>query len=279
VVNPDPVLSNEIQQEQIQTQDQGVSQHETDTGDAKPEYQDETVAEDVEPDQDKESQSQDQDDTRVHAVTKSGRKVRFIQDLFQNYAFSQASMNKNVLSPSGHTPSLQLAFGINSSTGTARRESPAHNTIIGHAFTQYSLKQAMNKFPKEAQAAKMIEMKQLHDMEVFKPVLRERLTKQEQLGVLWSIIFIKQKRCGHVKARVCADGQPQRYLYEKWEASSPTVKTESVLLTSVIDAREKQTIGIYDIQGAFLHSKLEETVYMKVSGVLAECLVQVSRKT
>jgi hypothetical protein len=66
-----------------------------------------------------------------------------------------------------------------------------------------------------------------------------------------------------VKARVCADGCPQRFLYEKWESSSLTVKTESVLLTSMIDAYEERTIGVYDTPGAFLHSKLDETVHMK----------------
>ena len=220
-----------------------------------------------------------QDDTRVHTVTKSGRKVRFREDLYRNYAFTQASSDGNVLSPSGHTPSLQLAFGMSSSAKVARRESPADDNVIGHAFTQYSLKQALRRFPKEAQAATMAEMQQLHDMQVFQPVPKDSLTKQEHLEVLRSIIFIKQKRCGRVKARVCADGRPQRYLYKKWEASSPTVKTESVLLTSLIEAKEKRTVGVYDIPGAFLHSKLEETVHMKVSGVLAKCLIEVSKET
>jgi hypothetical protein len=78
---------------------------------------------------------------------------------------------------------------------------------------------------------------------------------------------------------VCADGRPQQYIYEKWEASSPTVKTEWELLTSMIEAKENRTVGIYDIPGAFLHSKLDETVHMKVSGILAKCLIEVSRET
>jgi Reverse transcriptase (RNA-dependent DNA polymerase) len=94
--------------------------------------------------------------------------------------------------------------------------------------------------------------------------------------VLNSIIFIKQKRCGRIKARACADGRPQRALYEKSEASSPTVKTESVILTSVIDAAEERVIGVYDIPGAFLHSKLPDTVYMKVTGTLTRFLVAVA---
>jgi hypothetical protein len=151
--------------------------------------------------------------------------------------------------------------------------------VIGHTFTQYSLKQALKRFPKEAQAATITEMKELHNMQVFRPVLKDTLTTQEELEVLQSIIFIKQKRCGRVKARVCVDGSPQCYLHEKWEASSPTVKTELILLTLVVEAKENGMVSVYDIQGAFLHSELEETVYMKVSGALAKCLIEVSKET
>jgi hypothetical protein len=62
-------------------------------------------------------------------------------------------------------------------------------------------------------------------------------------------------------------------MFEKYEASSPTVKTELVILNSVIDVSEEQVIGVYNIPGAFLHSKLDEVVHMKVTGVLATFLV------
>ena len=113
-------------------------------------------------------------------------------------------------------------------------------------------------------------MRQLHEMQVFRPVRKEDLTQQERLRVLNSIIFIKEKRCGRIKARACADGRPQRILYDKSDASSPTVKTESVILTSIIDASEGRIVGIYDIPGAFLHSTLDEVVHIntdKISGV------------
>jgi hypothetical protein len=56
------------------------------------------------------------------------------------------------------------------------------------------------------------------------------------------------------------------------DASSPTVKTESVILTSIIDADESRFVGVYDIPGAFLHSKLDEVVHMRVTGSLAKYL-------
>jgi hypothetical protein len=49
-----------------------------------------------------------------------------------------------------------LVFGLSSSVDSARRESLANNTIIGHAFTQYLLKQAIKRFSKEAQALRRL---------------------------------------------------------------------------------------------------------------------------
>lgn len=79
---------------------------------------------------------------------------------------------------------------------------------------------------------------------------------------LQSIIFLQQKRLSTTEACACActDGRPQRGLYEKYELSSPTVKTESVVLTAVIDAKEKRYVGVHDIPSVFLHSMLEGTV-------------------
>jgi hypothetical protein len=91
----------------------------------------------------------------------------------------------------------------------------------------------------------MAELKQLHDMKVFTSVKKSTLTRQERLNVLNTITCIKRKRCGRIKARTCADGRPQRKLYEKGEASSPTVRTESVLITSVVDAYEERAVGVY----------------------------------
>ena len=89
-------------------------------------------------------------------------------------------------------------------------------------------------------------------MQVFQPVLKSDMTQQEIFQALSTIIFIKQKQCGRIKARACADERPQRILYNKHDASSPTVETELVLLMSIIDSAEERAVGIYDIPGAFL---------------------------
>ena len=84
-------------------------------------------------------------------------------------------------------------------------------------------------------------------------------------SIHWAPSFLSNKsdaaEC-RIKARACTDGRPQRLLYDKSEASSPTVKMESVFLT-----QEGRQVAVYDISGAFLHSELPDIVHMKVRGV------------
>jgi hypothetical protein len=83
---------------------------------------------------------------------------------------------------------------------TCHVDSSANNTIISYTFTQHSFQQGMWKSPEEGKAATILEMKQLHNMQLFQPVNKEDLTKQEMIQVLNSLIFLKQKQCWQLKA-------------------------------------------------------------------------------
>jgi hypothetical protein len=160
----------------------------------------------------------------------------------------------------------------------SRCESHSNDVMIQCAFTQYSSKQGLKVFPVEARDATIAEITKIHEMQVFQPVHKSSLTNQELLRVLNSITFIKQKQCGKIKARTCDDGRPQQASFEKWEATSPTVQTESVLLTSVVDSYEKRVIAVYDIPGAFLHTTQTDVVHMKLTGEITDFLVGVCSK-
>jgi hypothetical protein len=135
--------------------------------------------------------------------------------------------------------------------------------------------QGLQRFPIEGPKATMAEMKQLHKMHTFKPVHGHIMTVMQKRAALASLIFIKQKRCVRVKARSCADGRQQRMFYEKHEASSPTVKTESVIVLSAVqDAAKERSVAITDIPGAFLNARLEELVHMVLVGPLADLLIE-----
>ena len=87
-------------------------------------------------------------------------------------------------------------------------------------------------------------------------------------------MFLKQKRCGRIKGRGCADGRKQRVWTTKEDATSPTVSTEAVLLTSIIDAKERREVMTVDIPGAFMQGDQDETVHMKLEGTLADLLAR-----
>ena len=54
------------------------------------------------------------------------------------------------------------------------------------------------------------------------------------------MLFITKKRNGDIKARKVADGSKQRSYdgYGKSDGSSPTVATDSIFLTGVVDVKE-----------------------------------------
>ena len=107
-------------------------------------------------------------------------------------------------------------------------------------LTQYTLKKGLQVFGPKGTEAVFAEMKQLHDRNVCEPIKEKDLSREQKSKALGYLMFLKQKRCGQIKGRGCADRQKQRVWTTKEEATSPTVSTEAVLLTLVIDAKERE---------------------------------------
>ena len=111
-------------------------------------------------------------------------------------------------------------------------------TLKHTVLTQYTLKKGLQVFRPKGTEAVFAEMKQLHDRNVCEPVHAKSLSCEQKNKALGYLMFLKQKRCGRIKGRGCADGQKQRVWTNKEDATSPPVSTEAILLTSVIDAKE-----------------------------------------
>eukprot|EP00957_Ditylum_brightwellii_P137286 10466435-Ditylum_brightwellii.AAC.1 len=62
-------------------------------------------------------------------------------------------------------------------------------------------------------------------------------------------MFLKEKQCVRIKGQPCADGKKQHRQIPKEDAASPTVAPESMLITSIIDAKENRDIATTDIPG------------------------------
>ncbi len=146
-------------------------------------------------------------------------------------------------------------------------------------MTQLSLKAGLKAWGDKAQNAARNEMKQLHMRDTFKPKHWRELSHTQRQMVLESHMFLKEKRDGKTKARTVAGGNKQRGYIQKEDASSPTVATESVLLTCIIDAEEGRDVAIIDIPNAFVQTRVEDEkdmAFIKIRGVLVDILVEIA---
>ena len=125
-------------------------------------------------------------------------------------------------------------------------------------LTQLSLKAALKQWGEDAKIAVEAEAKQLHWRNSFEPVHYKEIDEDQHKQILESHVFVKKKRSRQLKARKVAGGNKQRDFISKEDASSPTVATESVLLTTVVDAKENRDVAIIDVPNAFIQTVIED---------------------
>jgi hypothetical protein len=141
-------------------------------------------------------------------------------------------------------------------------------------LTQYNLKRGLKEFGNDGLIALGKEVKQLYTRKVSKP-----LTKDQKRAFLQYLMFLTEKRCGKIKARRgCADGRKKRETTNKEDASAPTVSIKAVMLSAIIDAMEERDVATVDIPGAFMQANIDEVVYVKFEGEIAEMLVKLDRQ-
>jgi hypothetical protein len=99
------------------------------------------------------------------------------------------------------------------------------------ALTQHIMQKGLKIFGDPGTEAVLSKLKQLHNCNVLAPKNSNELSTFDKKATLKYLMFLKQKRCGKIKARGCADGRKQRAYTAKEDASLPTVAIESVLLT------------------------------------------------
>ena len=87
-------------------------------------------------------------------------------------------------------------------------------------------------------------------------------------------MFLKKKRCGTIKGRGCADGRKQRAYVTKEESTSPTISTEAVFLTAVVDAWENRKVAVLDVPVAFMQVDMDELVHVRFKGEMVDKLLE-----
>ena len=171
-----------------------------------------------------------------------------------------------------------MHFNIDDDTPDPRtmsdEESDAH--ILGFIFTQhFILNRGLNIFGKNADVSVHKELSQIHAMDTYEPITKSSLVIEDIRKSLASLMFITEKRNGDIKARKVADGSKQHTYngYNKSDGSSPTVSTNSIFLTGVVDAHETQEIAILDTANAFLHVENDRKILMLLRDKLSDMMV------
>jgi hypothetical protein len=144
--------------------------------------------------------------------------------------------------------------------------------LFGYAMTQMTAKARIRKFGEAALTALIQEFGQLEDQNVYEPIQAHTLTRAQRRGALRAIYLITGKRDGQINGRPVADGSTQRPLYEKHETASPTLSTDALLLSIMIDAKERRDVGTADVTGAYLNAYMTNFVIMKFTGESVDIL-------
>jgi hypothetical protein len=110
--------------------------------------------------------------------------------------------------------------------------------ITGYIMTQMTATAGIKKHGNKAVDTLLVEFCRLEDKKVFKPMVASELTSEEKNNALRAINLIKEKRCGKLKGQTCADGRQQQGMYDKQQTMSPTVSTDALILSLMIDSLE-----------------------------------------
>ena len=132
-------------------------------------------------------------------------------------------------------------------------------------MTQFSLKVGLNEFGYNMHSAAKSEIKSLHLRKTFIPMHRHDLTYEELQMVLESYMFLNKKRYIKIKVRTVAGGKTQRTYIPKEDTSSPTARKNSVLLTSIIDAKESRDVSGIDTPNVFIQTRVKKRTWISSS--------------
>jgi hypothetical protein len=234
-----------------------------------PELQQPEPDDDTDPDEsdDEDNQNDDDDDITipgVAAATEIEDEIHTPEDTSDDEATQGTTVNRRYnLRPGHRQRNYDHMYKFNDNEELFMTE-------------QMSLNRGLKEFGLDGADAVVRELKQLDYLNAIKPVHSKKMTSVQKKDSLRYLMYLKQKRCGRVKARGCADGRKQRIYKTKEETSSPTVSIEALFLTSIIDAKEGRDVATVDIPGAFLHSDIDELIHLIMDGPMADLLVKVN---
>ena len=168
---------------------------------------------------------------------------------------------------------------VNIHCGPNQHDNVMRNPLITMILTQYHVSKGIEFFGEPGVSAVPKELKQLHDRMVMDPKNADEMTTSKKNAALQYLMFLKEKRCGKIKVRGCVDVIKQRKYLTKDDTSAPTVATEALVLTCIIDAMDHRKVSTVVIPGLFMQADMEgEILHMKLEGKMAELLTKLDPK-
>ena len=150
--------------------------------------------------------------------------------------------------------------------------------IFGHVMTQMTASAGIKKHGDRAVEALFAEFCQLDEKSVFEAVDANKLSCEQKKDALRAINLIKEKRGGKLKGRTCADGRSQRGQYTKEQTASPTISTDALMLSLIIDAFEGRDVATADVVGAYLLADMDDFVLIKLTGDAVDIMCKANGK-
>ena len=147
--------------------------------------------------------------------------------------------------------------------------------VWAYTMTQYNLKPGLRKFGARGTTAAVDELTQLHIMDTWTAMDPSKISREDKMKALSSLLFLKEKQAGKIKGRACINGAPQRAYISKEEAALPAVSTESTFISASIAAHEHRKVRCSDIPSAFVNTEVDKDVLMVLKGDLADMMVQI----
>ena len=148
--------------------------------------------------------------------------------------------------------------------------------IFGLLFNQMSAHKGIKRYGQIAWDALKKEFEQFKAMDVLEPLDAFQMADEQKAEALRALSVIKEKRDGRIKGRTVADGSSQRGKYTKEETGSPTISSDALFLTILIDAYENRDVATADITGAYLHAHMKDFVCLRFTGWAVDLLCEVN---
>ena len=160
---------------------------------------------------------------------------------------------------------------------TYNKPKDAVTLFINHVvLQQYGVKKGLKIFGEARVQAIEKEICQFNDREVIILIDPNTMNCEQRNRALSYLMFLKQKRDASIKACGCADGRKQR-LWMQAPMPSPTVATETLFLSCMIDAKEGRDVATVDISGAFLQTPAnkDEEMIIQLDRQMASALMRI----